>query len=65
LLEAATALGKGRGALIELNGRVLGHRDTRIAQIVVTEVRDQLAYARIAERLGALDKNQRIRAREE
>jgi hypothetical protein len=44
---------------------VLGHRDTRIAQIVVTEVQEQLAYARIAERLGALDKNQRIRAREE
>jgi D-serine deaminase-like pyridoxal phosphate-dependent protein len=54
-----------RGAPIELNGRVLGHRDTRIAQIVVTEVQEQLAYARIAERQGALDKNQRIIARQE
>ncbi|MCU0949571.1 MAG: hypothetical protein MUC68_00580, partial [Burkholderiaceae bacterium] len=54
-----------RGAPIELNGRVLGYRDTRIAQITVTEVQDQLAYARIAERQGALARNQRVIARKE
>lgn len=54
-----------RGAPIELNGRVLGYRDTRIAQLAVTEVQDQLAYARIVERQGTLDKNQRIIARKE
>lgn len=54
-----------RGAPIELNGRVLGYRDTRIAQLTVTEVQDQLAYARIGERSGTLEKNQRVIARKE
>ena len=54
-----------RGAPIELNGRVLGHRDTRIAQLTVTEVQDQLAYARVAERQGTLARNQRVIARKE
>ncbi len=54
-----------RGAPIELNGRVLGYRDTRIAQLTVTEVQDQLAYARVGERQGPLQKNQRVIARKE
>jgi D-serine deaminase-like pyridoxal phosphate-dependent protein len=54
-----------RGAPIELNGRVLGYRDSRIAQLTVTEVQDQLAYARIGERQGLLQKNQRVIARKE
>jgi tetratricopeptide (TPR) repeat protein len=54
-----------RGAPIELNGRVLGYRDSRIAQLTVTEVQDQLAYARIGERQGPLQKNQRVIARKE
>jgi tetratricopeptide (TPR) repeat protein len=54
-----------RGAPIELNGRVLGYRDTRVAQLTVTEVQDQLAFARVGERQGPLAKNQRIIARKD
>ncbi len=49
-----------RGAPIELGGRVLGHRDTRVARLTVTEVQEQLAYARVAERQGPLSRNQRV-----
>ena len=52
-----------RGEPIELNGRVLGHKDTRIARLTVTEVDDGLAYASTADVTGALEKNQRIVAR--
>ncbi len=54
-----------RGEPIELNGRVLGYRDTRIARVTVTEVQDQLAFARIAERQAPLEKNARVIARKD
>ena len=54
-----------RGEPIELNGRVLGYKESRIAQLAVTEVQDLLAYARIVESTAALEKNQRIIARRE
>jgi tetratricopeptide (TPR) repeat protein len=54
-----------RGEPIELNGRVLGYKESRIAQLAVTDVQDQLAYARIVESTAALEKNQRIIARRE
>jgi len=54
-----------RGEPIELNGRILGYRETRIAQITVTEVQDLLAYGRVAELKAPLEKNQRIIARKE
>ncbi|MDO9071835.1 MAG: caspase family protein [Rubrivivax sp.] len=54
-----------RGEPIELNGRVLGYRETRIAQVTVTEVQDLLSYGRIGETRAALEKNQRIIARKE
>jgi tetratricopeptide (TPR) repeat protein len=54
-----------RGEPIELNGRVLGYKDTRIAQVTVTEVEDQLAYARVAGATATLERNQRIVARKE
>jgi uncharacterized caspase-like protein len=52
-----------RGEPVELNGRVLGYKDTRIARLTVTEVDDGLAYASAAEVVGTLAKNQRIVAR--
>jgi Curli production assembly/transport component CsgG/Flagellar assembly protein T, C-terminal domain len=52
-----------RGEPIELNGRVLGYKDSRIARLTVTEVDDGLAYASVAEAVGPLEKNQRIVAR--
>jgi uncharacterized caspase-like protein len=54
-----------RGEPIEFNGRVLGYKEDRIAQVTVTEVQDQLAYARVAEVKAPLEKNQRIIARKE
>ena len=54
-----------RGEPIELNGRVLGYRESRIAQVTVTEVEDLLAYGRVAQVTAPLEKNQRIIARKE
>lgn len=52
-----------RGEPIELNGRVLGYKENRIARLTVTEVEDGLAWASAAEVSAALEKNQRIVAR--
>ena len=54
-----------RGEPIELNGRILGYKENRIAQVTVTEVQDLLSYGRIGETRAALEKNQRIIARKE
>lgn len=54
-----------RGEPIELNGRVLGYKETRIAQLAVTEVNELLSYARVVESTAPLEKNQRIIARRE
>jgi hypothetical protein len=54
-----------RGEPIELNGRILGYKDTRIAQVTITEVEDLLAYGRVAEVRAPLERNQRIVARKE
>ena len=54
-----------RGEPIELNGRVLGYRESRIAQVTVTEVEDLLAYGHVAQVTAPLEKNQRIIARKE
>lgn len=54
-----------RGEAIELNGRVLGYKENRIARLTITEVEDGLAWASAAEVSGALEKNQRIVARTE
>lgn len=54
-----------RGEPIELNGRILGYRENRIAQVTVTEVQELLAYGRVSDSRAALEKNQRIIARKE
>ena len=54
-----------RGEPIELNGRVLGYRETRTAQVTVTEVQDLLAYGRVSEATSTPEKNQRVIARQE
>jgi tetratricopeptide (TPR) repeat protein len=54
-----------RGEPIELNGRVLGYKDTRIAQVTVTEVDEQFAQARVAGATAPLERNQRIVARKD
>jgi tetratricopeptide (TPR) repeat protein len=54
-----------RGEPIELNGRVLGYRETRTAQVTVTEVQDLLAYGRVSEATATPEKNQRVIARSE
>ena len=55
----------GKGEPVELNGRILGYKETRIAQLTVTEVQDGLSYGRVAESKATLEKNQRIIARKE
>lgn len=55
----------GRAEPIELNGRVLGYKETRVGQMTVTEVEDGLAYARVAGAGQGLERNQRIIARKE
>jgi uncharacterized caspase-like protein len=52
-----------RGEAIELNGRVLGYKESRIARLNITAVEDGLSYARPTEVTAALEKNQRIVAR--
>ncbi|WP_164885068.1 caspase family protein [Rubrivivax rivuli] len=54
-----------QGQPIELNGRILGYRETRIAQITVTEVQELLAFGRVAGVQAPLARNQRIIARKE
>ncbi len=54
-----------QGQPIELNGRVLGYRESRIAQITVTEVQDLLSFGRVAGVQAPLAQNQRIIARKE
>jgi hypothetical protein len=54
-----------RGEAIELNGRILGYKENRIAQVTITEVEDLLAYGRIADVRAPLERNQRIVARKE
>ena len=54
-----------RGDPIEHNGRILGYRENRIAQVTVTEVQDLLAYGRVSDATATPDKNQRVIARQE
>jgi hypothetical protein len=54
-----------RGEPIELNGRVLGYRETRSAPGHHHRSRRRLAYGRIAELKAPLEKNQRVVARKE
>lgn len=50
----------GESTPIELNGRVLGHRDAKLGELEITKVEDLLAYAKPVNRTGQWDKNQRV-----
>jgi hypothetical protein len=54
-----------QGEPIELNGRILGYKETRIAQVTVTEVQELLSYGHIGESRSTPEKNQRIIARKQ
>jgi len=54
-----------RGEPIELNGRVLGYKDSKVAQLTVSSVDELFSTARIAPGAPALEKNQRVIARDE
>jgi tetratricopeptide (TPR) repeat protein len=54
-----------RGEPIEMNGRILGYKDSKVAQLTVTEVDDLLSYARVDTPGASLEKQQRIVARSE
>ncbi|MFY7974352.1 MAG: caspase family protein [Rubrivivax sp.] len=55
----------GQGEAIEHNGRVLGHRDTVLGRVTVTQVDELLAYARVSDAKGPLTQNLRVIARNE
>jgi hypothetical protein len=55
----------GAGEPIEFNGRVIGTKDTKVAQVTVSEVDEQLAYVRIDTPGVVLAKQQRVVARGE
>ncbi len=55
----------GKAEPIELNGRVLGFKESRVAQLTVTEVDELFAYVRVGEPKVALEKNQRVIARKQ
>ena len=55
----------GRGEAIESNGRVLGYKEVKLAQLTVTEVDELLAYAKVDNAAGAIEKQQRVIARNE
>jgi uncharacterized caspase-like protein len=55
----------GKAEPVELNGRVLGYKDSKIAEVTVTEVDELFSYARVQTAGTALEKNQRIIARAE
>jgi tetratricopeptide (TPR) repeat protein len=54
----------GKAEPVELNGRVLGYKDSKIAEVTVTEVDELFSYARVGGG-AALEKNQRVIARVE
>ncbi|MBL8305791.1 MAG: caspase family protein [Rubrivivax sp.] len=55
----------GKAEPIELNGRILGYKESQVTQVTVTEVDELFSYARLADARAPLEKNQRIIARKE
>ena len=50
----------GKPEPVELNGKILGYKETRLGQLKITEVQDGLAYAKPVEKTGAWEKSQRV-----
>lgn len=50
----------GKPEPVELNGKVLGYKETQTGKLKVTEVQDGFAYAQVLATPAALEKNQRV-----
>jgi tetratricopeptide (TPR) repeat protein len=50
----------GKPEAIELNGKVLGYRETKLGSLKVTKVEDGMAHGAVVARTAAWDKNQRV-----
>ncbi|MEW5788361.1 MAG: tetratricopeptide repeat protein [Pseudomonadota bacterium] len=50
----------GKPEPVELNGKILGYKESRLGQLQVTEVQDGLSYAKVVGQPGAWEKNQRV-----
>ena len=50
----------GKGEPIELNGRILGYKESKQGQLEVVETEELMAYAKVKESKGTLTKNQKI-----
>ena len=53
-----------KGVAIELNGRILGYKQDKIAQLTVTSTDELMSYASFAGTHASLEKNQQIIAKE-
>jgi tetratricopeptide (TPR) repeat protein/peroxiredoxin len=54
----------GEGKPIELNGRILGYRPAKLGSLEVTKVEDLMAYAKVVDKQGDWEANQKIIAKE-
>jgi Tfp pilus assembly protein PilF len=50
----------GKEEPIELNGRILGYRQSKAGQLEVSKVEDLMSYAKPLQKVGDLEKNQKI-----
>ena len=50
----------GKSEPIELNGRILGYKETKLGQLEILEAEELMAFAKPVEVKGALEKNQKI-----
>jgi hypothetical protein len=53
----------GESTPIELNGKIMGYRETRLGQIEITSAEELMAYGRAVEKTAGWGKNQKIIAR--
>lgn len=50
----------GKSEPVELNGKILGYRETKRGQLEITEVQDGFAMAKVVDKSGNWEANQRI-----
>jgi hypothetical protein len=50
----------GKSEPIELNGRILGYKETKLGQLEIVEAQELMAFAKPVDIKGVLEKNQKI-----
>ena len=54
----------GKGAPIEMNGRILGYREAKLGRLEVVEVDELMAFAKPVDKVGTWEKNLKIIAKD-